>query len=337
MNDHLELKRLTRRELMRRAGLGEIGLATAGVLTAVPVQLPSAYAGDDSPEGFIARLYAQRTQAMSTGDVTVLDSLYSSSSNTLLSFEKERTKFFHSGLPALWNDSALLGYSSTVSLINLEIASIKASAELHETVTMQWIPRPVPETPERQELRKHYPEKFQNLVATGPRGEITTTFGTRHDVTLLRESGSWRLASDAYDESALFGASPDLSPVAKIGGGGPTHAHVRPAPRRASKLKDLSCSTYYPGNAVNYALAHCASGTYNANYCNYCHGSCTCNGDCTNFVSQCLNAGNEISDSTWYALGGNCPCTCASAKFVGSLAWINCGSLRSWLLSTNRA
>lgn len=331
-------KQLSRRDLLRRAGLAGLSVVTIGVADRVSVPLSVASAADGSPEGFLAYAYAQRARAMTTGDVRLLDGLYDPANDGLLSFERSRARFFFHGLLAIWDNATLLGYASTVSLTILTQSGTRVKAEIYETVSMEWIPTLPPETPARIEARKRYPQRFEPIIAIGPRGEVTSSFGAAHTVVLERSASGWRFVSDAYDESLLYAASPDLPPDQKVGGGGPTQVTTAPAPPNHSGGNIASgCITYEVGNAVNYAIAHCTKANYNTNFCNYCYGTCTCYGDCTNFVSQCLNAGNQISDKYWYALGGTCPCSCQSSKFVGSNTWVNCGQLRSWAIGNGRA
>lgn len=325
---------ISRRDLLRRAGLSGLTLATVGAFGPT-LTARAADAGADSPEGFLAYAYAQRARSMTTGDTSLLDALYDPASTALLSFEKSRAKFFNVGLLAIWDNSTLVNYSSTVALTSLQLEGSEATAKLYEKIIMEWVPSGVPDSPARQQVRQRYPEKFEQLIAVGTRGELTSTMGVRHDVTLTQGLSGWRLVKDAYGEPLMYGVSPDLPPGSGEGGGGPLQGEASPSPS-VTTASPSTCILYSPSNAVNYALAHCAGGTYDPNYCDYCYGSCTCNGDCTNFVSQCLNAGGEPSDKTWYALGGTCPCSCASSKFVGSTAWINCTALHNWVLGQGR-
>jgi hypothetical protein len=55
---------------------------------------------------------------------------------------------------------------------------------------------------------------------------------------------------------------------------------------------DSSSHTYYRVDAANYAKNHALSADYNLNYASYDDGE---RGDCTNFVSQALYEGGNIS------------------------------------------
>ena len=179
-------------------------------------------------------------------------------------------------------------------------------------------------------------------MSHGPRGEITSRVGIRHEVTLVKGNSGWRIAKDAYDERhVLYGASPDLLPGAwaEVQWGGPKGdgVAVKPASSASSTggtAQPLSQCSYNYTSAANYAYnpGYCSS--YNGNYCNYN----PCGGDCTNFVSQCLSYGGENQDSTWYTHNGGCGFGCggSSANAGGSAAWVNNISLRSWVINSGR-
>jgi hypothetical protein len=333
-NDH----RLPRRELIRIAGIGGLTVAAAGVAGGIPLSALAASAQDETPEGFLAYAYAQRAQAMTTGNTSLLDALYDPANTSLLGFEKSRVTFFHLGLAARW-DGSILGYLSAISLLDLTIAGTEATARVYEALSVNWIPRPQPVPPGFEQLRQREPAKYQSLVPHGPRGEITSKVGIRHEVTLVKGNSGWRIAKDAYDgRHVLYGASPDLLPGswAEVRWGGPaTGAAVKPA-RSASpaagQAQPLNQCSYNYTAAATYAGNHCTS--YNGNYCNYN----PCGGDCTNFVSQCFSTGGENQDGTWYAHNGACGfgCSGSSANAGGSAAWVNNEDLRNWVINAGR-
>lgn len=267
MDDNsFENKRLSRRELIRRAGLSGLTVAAAATLVS---QSPIAYGAssqDDSPEGFLAYAYGQRTRAMTTGNTTLLDPLYDPSSSALLSFEKDRARFFNAGLLAIWDNSKLIDYVSTMTLANLKLSGSVAVVQIHEQISMRWIPRPMPESPERREARMRYPKSYEQIISVGPQGEITSSIGTSHDVTLQKSLTGWRIVKDAYEESLLYGVSPDLSPVVETRTGGPVTTDIPPAPALAGPAAPSTCIIFQPGAAVNYAMAHCGGGAYNPNF-----------------------------------------------------------------------
>jgi hypothetical protein len=77
---------------MRVAGLGGLTVATASVAGGIPLAALAASAQDETPEGFLAYAYAQRAQAITTGNVSLLDALYDPANADLLSFEADRER-----------------------------------------------------------------------------------------------------------------------------------------------------------------------------------------------------------------------------------------------------
>ncbi len=61
-------------------------------------------------------------------------------------------------------------------------------------------------------------------------------------------------------------------------------------------------TTYNRSGAVQYAVNHADTGTYNRNYFNFGDSG----GDCTNFISQCLHEGGGISEHVGTAYSDTC-------------------------------
>ncbi|MBQ8927073.1 MAG: RICIN domain-containing protein [Oscillospiraceae bacterium] len=83
-----------------------------------------------------------------------------------------------------------------------------------------------------------------------------------------------------------------------------------------SSYTPLRASAYNADAAVDYALAHAKTGTYNPDYHNYNPDG----GDCANFVSQCLYAGGLPMTSGWHYWG--------YPDVTGS--WVGCPQMRSY-------
>lgn len=324
------LRRLPRRELLRIAGIGGLSLAATGLAGGIPLSALAASAQEDTPEGFLAAAYAQRAQAMTSGSRALLDALYDPANGALVSFEKGRATYSHLGLGSVWNGT-ILGYTSQVSLLSLSLTGSGASARLYERIRITWIQAPEVVPSWLASLRQREPAKYASFVPRGPRGEIDTVVGIRHETTLTKGSTGWRIARDAYDERhLLYGASPDLAPGswAEIQWGGPkpiSTQGVAPAtssPRRGTASPLTQCSYNYT-NAASYASNHCSS--YNSAYCNYN----PCGGDCADFVSQCFSYGGESQDGTWYTFSGACGTCGTSSSHAGSNAWANNQLLRN--------
>ena len=126
---------------------------------------------------------------------------------------------------------------------------------------------------------------------------ISQMTGLKHTIILRQEQGAWKVASDEYNDllwrvlretgrsaEELLNSIKALPVLTAQNGGIQTET--------TSLLPDdTSSHAYDRAGAVSYALAHAADGTYNPDYPTYDgHG-----GDCTNFVSQALYEGGNIS------------------------------------------
>ncbi len=330
---HSEATRMSRRDLLRRAALGGLGVATATSLgsgMAVPTFADNITGG--SIEEFLIRAYQTRAQVMSSGDSSLLRQLYDPANSSLLAFETARTHYFHRELPALW-DASIVGFDSNLSLVSLDIAGSTAIARLYQGLGITWIAHPQPPhilPPEVVQRRQNEPERFQP-TPTGPKGEIRSTLGTRHELHLIQGSSGWRIAHDAYDESSFGARSPDLTDTswAAVGGPGPEAANstLGPAPQ---VTPSNTCTVDWTA-VMNYASQYCCYLCRNNGYCDYSQ----CGGDCTNFVSQCWNAGGMHWDSTWFCTNTGCG-ACGSGSWAASSAWDNVNAQHSWLLNSGR-
>ncbi|MBK9981600.1 MAG: amidase domain-containing protein [Saprospiraceae bacterium] len=90
--------------------------------------------------------------------------------------------------------------------------------------------------------------------------------------------------------------------------------------------------TYNTTAAKNYAIQW--YGPNNSNY-NPAYASCNCcGGDCMNFVSQCLKAGNWTTNSTW---NYGSTCNNSTAAWINSTNWKNYAINSGRIYSTNYA
>lgn len=347
-------RHLPRRELIRLAGVGGLAVAAAGVAGARPLAALAASVHDATPDGFLAAAYGQRARAMAMGDTSLLDQLYDPSSSSLRAFEKERARFFHTGLGAAsWWDGTILDYSATAALIGLQQSGSTATARLYEVTTIAWVPNPRP-APAAAALQRSQ-QRAPITTPRGPRGEITSQMGRHHEVTLVQGAGGWRLAKDAYDEFDLGFTSPDLVPGswAEIPrDGGPTGIVAPPQAGTPAALLGRSRSqsspgamgaiahpsrrlatqyTYYASAAVNYARTYATS--RNGAYCDYS----SCGGDCANFVSQSFRAGSQVNGGNWYTFSGGCGNCGTSSSNAGTDPWANNQQLHDFMLSAGRA
>lgn len=336
-NEAANSNRLSRRELIRLAGLAGMAVAANRLANTFPGTLSSvASAQDETPEGFLAWAYAQRALAMTTNNPKLLQAIYDPANSQLLAFENDRVGFTHD-LGSRWQGK-LLSYDSSVSLVELSVSGSLAKMRIYETLRLLWIPKPRSVSPAGKLLRQQYPEKFVSTTPRGLQGEIASGFGIRHEIVLEKQTSGWRLVQDSYEEPDLFGRSPDLKPGAWSAEwfGLPSHRDIIVgSPLAASQAPDIiSCTTYnYDYNAARtYALNHCTS--YNSDYCNYNN----CGGDCANFVSQCLRWGNQIDGGNWHTVNGACGnCSGQSSAHAGTDTWANDTYLRNWIINSGRA
>ncbi len=311
-------------------------LVSQPLVSVVQAQAASATdTGGDSPEAFLARAYAGRAHAMTANDSGALDALYGANAR-LLAHERDRVTFMY-GLGSRW-DGTILAYEADLPLVELQMSGAVATGRVYERLHVLWIPAPRPESAVRRALRQQYPEKFAATTPRGPRGEIDSYIGTRHEVTLEKGAQGWRLVRDSYEEPPLYGASPDLVPgswsAVRAGfpsGGALALGPVPAAPQSVATL--TTCYSYNWTAAKDYALAHWSS--YNSSYCNYN----PCGGDCANFVSQCLRAGNQVDDpgGVWRTFNGACGRCGTTSVNAGTDTWANPKMMRDWLLSSGRA
>lgn len=196
-NQESNSNRLPRRELLRLAGLGGLSVVAAGIGGGIPLSALAESAQDDAPEGFLASAYAQRAQAMTSGATSPLDALYDPASSSLVSFEKNRANFLHLGLGSNWNGT-ILGFTSQVSLVSMTLSGSEANARLYERLRITWVQAPEVVPSSLKRLREREPAKYARVIPRGPRGEIDTIVGIRHETSLTKGSTGWRIAKDAY-------------------------------------------------------------------------------------------------------------------------------------------
>ena len=125
--------------------------------------------------------------------------------------------------------------------------------------------------------------------------------GLDHTIVLRKEADQWKIVSDSYNDFLWrtlrrTGKSTEemlnrLNTMEAPQVSGPSGESA--GAETASLLPaDPSSHAYDRAGAVAYAVAHGAEGTYNPDYPSYDDGN---NGDCTNFVSQALYEGGNVS------------------------------------------
>ena len=190
---------------------------------------------------------------------------------------------------------------------------------------MIWISHPteIPAAILKDRQKEQDQSRYMPTLPQWPRGEITSLLGNRHEVTIEKGMGGWRVIRDAYEEASLYGASPDGS------------LQIPPPPQSTSDstLSPMTITSYNRSGAVSYATSRCTS--YNSSYCNY--NASYCGGDCANFVSQCFYAGGQAKDSNWKTYSGpcggsQCAAYAGSSPNAATYEWANNKGLRDWFI-----
>ena len=351
----LKPTRVSRRDVMRLAGLGAVAAAGAGLLPRLPGGSMAAAAGDDRPEAFLAFAYNERSRAATTGDHAILNGIYDGANGSMIRFERERASYLARGIGAAWAGT-FLEHSSTVALSALTTSATgtEATAKLVETFSSRWVPTAQAPDADTKALMAAYPDKYRDTTPRGAKGDITSVAIIPHEVQLLRGSTGWRIARDQHDEFFLAGRSPDLVPGSWAAiwygkaRGVRAGADISPAERSTKGpglSRPLQTQYTYDWNAAKWYAQTYATSPYSG-YCNY---NC-CGGDCTNFVSQCYRQGGEVDQSPWLTNAGycgqcdnahclNCPTSCPhTATYMGSDTWANVDLANTFFTSsTNRA
>lgn len=330
-------KRLTRRELVRAAG---ITAAVAGASLAGPLGRSSVAdaTGDGTAEGFLSFAYAERERAATTGDQSILDGVYDASNANLVRFERERAAFLARGLGVAWNGT-FLEHAPSLALVSVTKDGADVVARLYETLTSRWVPASRTPSAEELALQAEFPSKYIDTTQRGPRGEISSIAVIPHEVRLVRGTRGWRIAADQHDEFFLAGKSPDLVPGswAAIREGKSTQVRTgtslieAPAHLKGPGLaRPLQTQYVYDWNAAVWYARTYAYSPYPM-YCNYD----ACNGDCTNFVSQCFRQGGQVDQSPWYTFNGACGTCGTTASYAGTDTWANVGLNYNFFMTNN--
>ena len=322
--------RLTRRELVRLAGLTGAATAASSIVSA----LGRPALASSGPEAFLAQAYALRAQVATNMQLNALDQIYDRSS-AALRFERERAQYMAHGLRARWG-GAVLEHRSSVSFDSLEVSGSEAHVRLTERLESLWVPDLRPPSAGVRRLRADNPQKF-GVTPTGPRGEVASTALIPHEVWLTQAGSDWRIVKDSHDEFFLYDRSPDLQPGswAAIIYGRPRRVSAQsngngskvPGLAKPSESRNATIYSYDPGAARWYAQTYALS-PY-PYYCNYNN----CGGDCTNFVSQCCRQGGEIDQYPWYTFTGGCGTCGTSATYAGSDTWANVQLMGDFMLN----
>ncbi|MDR0649892.1 MAG: amidase domain-containing protein [Candidatus Peribacteria bacterium] len=209
-----------------------------------------------------------------------------------------------------YNKSSYIQYTSTVSTGKL--FSLTSSGNT-------WILSNVVDKATITEVSEYAPEE----------PIISTHSGIPYDFVVIHENGKWLIQS--YYFRGFFKDIPSPRWYMEK-----QDRQYDPAEWKQTQNVSLRSTSYNRTAAVNYALNHVYSPS--PNYPNYS----SLGGDCTNFVSQCLEAGGwtqtsksagRSSSSSWYHDQGY---TSPAPTSVRSVSWTLADGLKSFLNNSSR-
>lgn len=331
----------------RRTALLVIGSGGAAAW-AIGLYANSATAvSSDSVEAAVAEYFQARANAANSRRTGRLTARLDRANRSLLQHETERSQYLASlGSASRWN-GRIGRFGTSPGILSTKISGSAATVRAYEELKVSWYPAPLQRPVAMRPLVEQDPQKYGlDQSANQP---VLSAIGVAHELTLGRGSAGWVVTSDAYQEDLFLGRSPDAprSPWAVSMNTTRPNAGLRtqgvdPGDEGAPVLKVTAAAAAEPlmmaaattrrsyswQKAVAYAAKHWSS--YNPAYPNYN----PCGGDCANFVSQCLRAGGETTDGTWYTYRGS-GCIRSSGN-CGSTAWVNNWGLRNWTVNKRR-
>jgi len=316
----------------------------------------------DEAKTFTMNYFTSRANAVLNENK--LDSYFSSKNSNLKEFEINRVNFYKN-LPGSW-EGTLLGINSCpyTETITIDNQSSTVKEEVYEWITIKWhskkvqLPDNFEELKEVKELRNlemakpELKEAIEDKIAYIIKGYtdypeiVDTGIGVKHEITLTKENGKLVILKDAYDEGPDLTTSPDF-----------IKAENKPTQdKNVSQVSTLSTISYYYDrqNAADYADGHvyhyCGCDPYTSPYYPSSYNPCyknfappNGNGDCANFVSQCLFTGGQprvFDDGTyptginpWYYKNNG---TCDISDDKCNSAWTVAPTLYNIVIASNR-
>lgn len=287
---------------------GFLTALVAGAVLASAGTANAASAAVTTPGDLVKATLVERSAALQDGNTAALEGRYLASAGKLKGHEQQRVQQLRKQLQATW-PGKIVSIKSTPKVASADVNGNTATVKAYDEMEIVWIPK-----------NDSYTE---TIVTKGANGEITSKFGTWHDVTLTNQGGQWAIAADSYDEGPGLTQSPDY--VAPQSSPLDTYEPQTLNPN-ANQPQTLYTWTYNHQAAANYSDAYWSS--YNASYKNFN----PVGGDCANFVSQSLRAGGQPDDGSWYYrnAGGS------TADDAWTYAWVNNQGLRDWSRNTSR-
>ena len=280
----------------------------------------------DEAKTFTINFFTSRANAVLNENK--LDSFFSSKNPNLKEHEIKRVNFYKNW-PRSWGGTLLdINSCPHIKALTIDNQSGYVKEEVYEWITIKWHSKKIQvpdnfeelrEVKELRDLEKSKPElkeaiedkiKYIIKVYTDYPEIVDSGIGVEHEITLTKENGKLVILRDAYDEGPDLTTSPDF-----------VKAENKPTQdKNATQVNTLSTISYYYDrqNAADYADGHvyhycgCDPNTspyypdnYNPCYKNFAppYG----NGDCANYVSQCLFTGGQprVFDDGTYPTGIN--------------------------------
>lgn len=285
-------------------------------------------------EGFIQQACRMRTTVITNpGSFSLLSELYAPSSSKLQEYEQRRAEFWRN-----WGNlyGQVLDFTSTVSLIPGTLKQqndLTLSVQAREILTITWKPnlrtgmeyweKKLPNATNNSEQKQAQQgiENLKNFPTI-----VDSQVGVTHFLELVRTDQGFRIVKDGYTEVFEFPSSPDFQffperqPPNQFYTGFKLEMSLSRTHHYIPEWYTLC--TYYRNSAVNYARQYALN--YNPYYKRFDppYG----NGDCANFVSQSIYAGNQAmvwpgmyGTQWWYDHHG----TCDTRDDTYSFNWIN--------------
>lgn len=226
-------------------------------------------------------------------------------SDKLYNFEKSRVSLYKQMQSQ--SNQKIVGMTSSVTINNIDLTTPQEPlVTAYEWISYDWIGEGA--------------------------NKITSGIGVDHKVTFQKKGDSYIIKQDLYDEGRLTKVkSPDYKAPAEKFQLDINIQPTQPSPTQpVSPMVEPGATFYNRNAAANYSDSYAMS--YNSSYYNYNPDG----GDCANFASQSLRAGNAYfigaytqgSSNWWYNGSGSTP------TLKSPISWRYCPSQRSFITSS---
>jgi putative amidase-like protein len=315
--------------ISRRSALFLIGAGAASTAVPIAIKGPAAAVTASEVLTTVRAYMASRAGSASPGAAPLGRAGMSAG---VYAFEGERAAYLRSlGQRFDW-DGVIKRMSSSITAVQVQVDEPKSCVvSLYETMRVDWAPNPRIADPAAA-AEPADPNEPND-------GSLTVSeLGTPHQLRLSRGATGWTVIGDVYFERDLFGDSPGAAKVgpvvldrlqaARSRKAQRARRQVAPQARRGAR-RDPAYDVYNRQDAATYAVNHALN--YNPNYVDYnCSG-----GDCANFVSQSMYAGDQLPAGNWDRIKTS---SCGTTNEWGGkgVQWYNNQSLRTWVINQGR-